>query len=65
MRTHLPSAGRFIAAATIKVIDPKPLRLVASRWEKLYFATQRDISLTPKHLSAVLRHTGEEIQRLV
>ena len=58
-----PYARELIAAAIIKAIDPKPLRLVASRWEKLYLSKQLDIRLAPKHLSTVLRHTGEEIQR--
>ncbi len=58
-----PYARELIAAAIVRAIDPKPLRLVASRWEKLYLSKQLDIRLAPKHLSTVLRHTGEEIQR--
>ena len=53
--------NELIATAIIKAIDPKPLRLFASRWEKLYLSKLIDVSLNPKHLSSVLSSTGRDI----
>lgn len=56
-----PYCKELIAIAIIKAIDPKPLRMFASRWEKLYLSKQIDVSLTPKHLSSVLSNIGGDI----
>ena len=56
-----PYCNELISAAIIKAIDPKPLRLFASRWEKLYTSRLIDVSLCPKHLSSVLSSVGEDI----
>ncbi len=58
---NTPYCNELIATAIIKAIDPKPLRLFASRWEKLYLSKLIDVSLTPKHLSSVLSSTGRDI----
>jgi len=58
---NTPYCNELIAAAIIKAIDPKPLRLFASRWEKLYLSKLIDVSLTPKHLSSVFGCIGEDI----
>ena len=58
---NTPYCNELIATAIIKAIDPKPLRLFASRWEKLYLSRLIDVSLTPKHLSSVLSSTGRDI----
>ena len=56
-----PYCNELISAAIIKAIDPKPLRLFDSRWEKFYISKLIDVSLSPKHLSSVLRSVGEDI----
>lgn len=58
---NTPYCNELIAAAIIKAIDPKPLRLFASRWEKLYLSKLIDVRLSPKHLSSVLSSIGEDI----
>jgi len=56
-----PFSKEIINYAIIKVIDSQPLRLLQSRWEKLYISTQVNITLNPKHMSEVLRSTGQEV----
>lgn len=45
--------------AIIRAIDPQPLRLHPSRWEKLFLSQTLDVRVTPKHLSTVLSETGQ------
>jgi len=52
----------LIAAAIIKAIDPKPLRLLASRWEKLYLQKEIAVNLSPTHVSSILKDTGKGIR---
>jgi len=59
LREYSPYSDELIAMAIIRAIDPQPLRLHASRWEKLYLSEQRDVRLDQDHLSSVLHHTGE------
>ena len=40
---NTPYCNELIATAIIKAIDPKPLRLFASRWEKLYLSKLIDV----------------------
>lgn len=54
-----PYADELIAMAIVQAIDPKPLRLHADRWEKLYLSTQLDVSMGRNHLSTVLETVGE------
>lgn len=54
-----PYTDELITMAIIRAIDPQPLRLHRSRWEKLYLSEQRDVRVDPDHLSRVLHHTGE------
>ncbi len=61
LKNLTPYYKELIAAAIIKVIDPKPIRLLSSRWEKLYLSKQNDINLSAKQLSAVLYATGQEL----
>lgn len=56
-----PYCKELIAAAIIKAIDSKPLRLFSSQWEKFYISKKIDVSLSPKHLSAVLCNIGGNI----
>jgi len=65
VKSKLPSITRYhreiIAMAIIRAIDNKPLRLVASRWEKLYLSQTLEPRLSPKYLSAALKDIGEKI----
>ncbi|MFB6196711.1 MAG: hypothetical protein ABEI52_00365, partial [Halobacteriaceae archaeon] len=59
LEEHTPYVDELIAMAIIRAIDAKPLRSHASRWEKLYLSTERDVTMTPKHLSSVLTAIGK------
>lgn len=56
---YSPYTEELIAMAIIRAIDPQPLRLHPSRWEKLYLSQQREVRIDSDHLSSVLQHTGE------
>lgn len=56
---YTPSADELVAMAVIRAIDPQPLRRHRSRWEKLYLSLELDVTVSPKHLSSVLRATGK------
>ena len=58
---NTPYCNELIATAIIKAIDPKLLRLFASKWEKLYLSKLIDASLTLRHLSSALSSTGRDI----
>ena len=51
----------IIALSIVRAIDNKPLRLVASRWEKLYLSQIIQPRLSPQYISAALRDIGEKI----
>lgn len=59
LEQYTPYADEAIVMAIIRAIDPKPLRLHSSRWEKLYLSQQLDVSVSPKHLSSVLSSIGK------
>ena len=50
----------IIACAMVKTIQPLPLRLIKSRWEKLHVSQIIDASLSPNTLSGVLREVGKD-----
>lgn len=54
-----PYADELLAMATIQAIDPKPLRLHADRWERLYLSQQHDVRMGRNHLSTVLEQVGQ------
>lgn len=54
----------LIVLAILRAINPQPLRLVSSAWEKYSISKNQKISLNPKHLSEVLHATGSQIQML-
>jgi len=56
---YTPYADEVVAMAIVRAIDPKPLRLHPSRWEKLYLSEELDVSVSPKHLSSVLSSIGK------
>jgi transposase len=49
----------IIACSIVKTVQPLPLRLIKSRWEKLHISQQIDASLSPNTLSEVLRDIGK------
>jgi len=51
----------LIAAAIVKSIDPKPLRLLESRWEKFHLSQEMRVDLNPKSMSLILREIGEDV----
>lgn len=55
---YTPYADELVVMAIIRAIDPQPLRLHPSRWEKLYLSQELDVRVAPKHLSKVLHETG-------
>jgi len=48
----------IIAMAIVKVLQPTPLKLIKSKWEKLYLVREIDASLSPNILSEKLRYIG-------
>lgn len=56
-----PYSKEIIAYSIIKAIDSKPLKLLASRWEKLYLSKEIAVSLSPKHISSILNDIGTDV----
>ena len=50
----------IVAISVVRVMDNQPLRLVKSRWEKLYASRQIDASLSPNTLSEKIRIIGSD-----
>lgn len=50
----------IIAISIVKTIQPLPLRLIKSRWEKLHLSQKIDASLAPNTISEVLREIGRD-----
>lgn len=50
----------IIAMAMVKTIDPQPIKLIKSRWEKLHASTNIEASLSPNTLSSVLKEIGSD-----
>jgi hypothetical protein len=50
----------ILACSIVKAIDPMPLRLVKSRWDKLHLSESFDASLSQNSLSEVLREVGSD-----
>ena len=63
MEKH-PYRNQIIAMAIVKAIDPMPLRLVASRFQKLYVSRQLKPDLDPDDLSRILGHVGNHFPDL-
>lgn len=62
LKQYTPHYRELVAAAIVKAIDPKPLRLLNSRWEKLYLHKEVPAKLSPKHVSSVLKDTGRNVR---
>ena len=56
-----PYSKEIVIYAVIKAIDSKPIRLLSSRWEKLYLSKEMDVGLSPRNISAVLNALGGEV----
>jgi transposase len=53
-----PNQQELLALSITRAIDPVPLRLVQTRWNKLYASKNSKINLSPRHLSEVLTTLG-------
>lgn len=58
LEAYTAYGDELVAMAVLRAIDPQPLRRHPSRWEKLYLSQELDVTVSPKHLSKVLRSTG-------
>ena len=56
-----PHYKEIIASAIIKSVDPKPIRLYQSCWEKFSLSQDMDVRLSPKSVSAMMKSIGKEI----
>lgn len=56
-----PYYRELLAAGIIKAIDPKPIRLYSSQWDKFYLSKTMDVHLSPKHMSSIFNVTGRNI----
>ena len=63
MEKH-PYRDQIIAMAIVKAIDPMPLRLVASRFQKLYVSRSLKPDLDPDDLSRILGYVGNHFPDL-
>lgn len=62
LKNAFPDHYMEIAAmAAVKVIDPQPIKLISSRWEKLYLSRVMNPSLSPSALSRALKETGSDV----
>lgn len=50
----------ILACSIVKSIEPLPLRLIKSRWEKLHLSSEFNASLSPNTLSVMLREIGAD-----
>lgn len=60
LKNYTPYADELVSMAIIRAIDPQPLRMHPSRWEKLYISRDMNVTVNPKHLSSVLKSVGKE-----
>ncbi|MHB1708016.1 MAG: transposase [Thermoplasmataceae archaeon] len=63
MEKH-PYREQIIAMAMVKAIDPMPLRLVSSRFQKLYISRTLKTDLDPDDLSRILGYIGNHLPDL-
>jgi len=50
----------ILACSIVKTIQPLPIRLIKSRWEKLHLSQEINASLSPNTISEVLRDIGKD-----
>lgn len=56
-----PYYRELLAAAIIKAIDPKPIRLYSSQWEKFFLSKTMDAHLSAKNISSIFTDIGKNI----
>lgn len=61
LEKYTPHADELVAAAVIRAVDPKPLRLHESCWADLHLSRDLDVKMSAKHLSKILKATGEGV----
>ncbi|GAB6286490.1 MAG: hypothetical protein STSR0009_26910 [Methanoregula sp.] len=61
LQTYTPFYRELTAFSVVKALDPKPIRLISSRWEKLDISKDYPVDLSPKHLGEVLHAIGSEV----
>ena len=61
LKEYTPFYRELIAFSLVKVLDPKPIRLISSRWEKLDLSKYYNVNLSPKHLGEVIHAIGSEV----
>ena len=44
----------------VKILQPTPLKLIKSKWEKLYLSREIEVSLSPNIISEKLRYIGSD-----
>lgn len=50
----------ILACAIVKTIQPLPLKLIKSRWEKLHLSKVVNASVSPNNLTDILRKVGKD-----
>lgn len=62
LKNYFSYYKELITMAVIKVIgNPKPIRLMGSRYEKLYLSKER-IDLSPKQVTMILEDVGKQVE---
>src|SRR3989344_6550897 len=50
----------IFACSIVKTIEPVPLKLIKSRWEKLHLSSEINPAISPNSLTEVLRRVGKD-----
>jgi transposase len=58
---NMPLKNELIALSIIRALEPLPIRLAQTKWEKTYISTKMTVNLQPKHVSDVLSAIGNMI----
>ena len=58
---NMPNYQDIIACAIIRAIAPSPIRLLQTRWEKLYLSKTMQANLQDKHVSDLLKDAGRHV----
>jgi transposase len=59
----IPNSQDLIACAIIRALSPSPIRLLQSRWEKLYLSKIMHANLQERHVSQLLKDAGRNLSR--
>ena len=61
LKTLTPHYQELIATSIVKAIDPMPIRLISSRWERFHLSKNMRVHLSPKKVSSMLIDIGRSI----